>query len=41
MAVQEAVEQSLIQAAKVLENELDSEIDKLDNMDGDGLEKLR
>lgn len=39
--VQEAVEKTVIEAAKVLENELDAEMDKLDNMDSDELDKLR
>jgi len=39
--VQEAVEKTVLQAAKVLEDEIDAEIGMLDNMDADGLDKLR
>ena len=39
--VQEAVEKTVLQAAKVLEDEIDAEIDMFDNMDADGLERLR
>ena len=41
MALQQAVEQSLLGAAKTVEDQLDSEIDKLERMDEDDLEKLR
>ncbi len=39
--IQSAVEQSLLQTAMLMENEIDSEIDKLEKMDSDDLEKLR
>lgn len=39
--MQAAVEKTVVEAAKVLESELDVELEKLDNMDSDGLEKLR
>ncbi len=35
------VEANLVQAAKVMEEQLDAEIDKLEKMDEDGLEALR
>ena len=41
MALQQAVEQSLLGAAKAVEDQLDSEIDKMERMDEDDLEKLR
>ena len=36
-----AVEQALLQAAKVVEEQLDAEIDRLDSMQGDDLEAFR
>ena len=39
--MQEAVQKTMIEAAKVLESELDAEIGKLENMDSDELDKLR
>ena len=39
--VQKAVEKTVMEAAKVLEDEIDAEIEKLDHMDADSLEKLR
>ncbi len=36
-----AVEKTVVEAAKDLEDELDAEIDKLGNMDADELDKLR
>ncbi|XP_064404730.1 thioredoxin domain-containing protein 9-like [Halichondria panicea] len=39
--LQAAVEQRLLQATKVIENQLDNEIDRMDKMDADDLDKLR
>ena len=38
---QGAIEKTVMETAKVIENELDAEIERLDNMDGDELERLR
>lgn len=40
-AVQVALEKTVLQTAKVIEDELDAEIEKLENMDSDELERLR
>ena len=39
--LQAAVEQTVIQAAKVIEDQIDNEMDKMDKMDEDDLDKLR
>lgn len=38
---QVALEKTLLQTAKVIEDELDAEIEKLESMDSDELERLR
>ena len=40
-AVQAAIEKTLIDASKVIEDQLDQEIERLDKMDEDEMEKLR
>lgn len=40
-AAQAALEGTILQTAKVIENELDAEIERLDGMDGEDLERLR
>ncbi len=39
--LQAAVEQTLLQATKAIESQLDNEIDRMDKMDADDLDKLR
>lgn len=39
--VQAAIEKTLIDASKVIEDQLDQEIDRLDKIDEDDMEKLR
>ena len=39
--VQAAIEKTVMETAKVIESELDAEIERLDNMNCDELEKLR
>lgn len=39
--VQAAVEKTVLETAKILEDEIDAEIEKLDNMDSEDLERLR
>ena len=39
--IQAAIENTVLQTAKVIEDELDAEIEKLENMDGEELERLR
>ena len=39
--IQAAVESNVLQATKVIEDQLDAEIDKLEKMDDDELEQLR
>ena len=40
-ATQAALEQTLLQTAKVIEDELDAEIERLEGLDGEELERLR
>ena len=40
-AMQNAIEQQLVQAAKTVEAQLDAEIERLDKMDEDDIEELR
>ena len=40
-AVQAALEKTVVKTAQVIENELDAEIDRLDNLDSDELDRLR
>ena len=40
-AVQAAIEKTVIQTAKVIEDELDAEIEKLEHLGGDELDRLR
>ncbi len=39
--IQAAIESTVLKTAKVIEDELDAEIGKLENMGGEELEKLR
>lgn len=39
--LQAAVEQTVLQAAKVIEDQIDNEMERLDKMDADDLDKLR
>lgn len=39
--LQAAVEQTVLQATKVLEDQIDNEMDKMEKMDADDLDKLR
>ena len=39
--VQRAVEKTVLEATKVIEEQLDAEMDRLDNLDSDDLERLR
>ena len=39
--LQQVVESTVMGAAKVVEEQLDAEIERLDNLDSDDLEKLR
>ena len=41
MSAQHAVEQSLLKAAEVIEEQLDAEIDRIDHADADELDRLR
>lgn len=40
-AVQAALEKIVMKTAQVIESELDAEIDRLDNLDSDELDRLR
>ena len=40
-SVQAAVENTVLQTAKIIEDELDAEIERLENMDSEELERLR
>ena len=40
-AVQAALEKTVVKTAQVIESELDAEIDRLDNLDSDELDRLR
>lgn len=39
--IQAALEKTVIETTKVMEDELDAEIERLENMDSDDLERLR
>lgn len=39
--MQAAIEKTVLQSAKVIEDEIDAEIEKLESMDSDDLEKIR
>lgn len=39
--IQNAVEKTVLQTAKIMEGELDAEIERLENMDSEELDKLR
>ena len=40
-AVQKAIEKTLLDASKVIEDQLDQEIERLDKLDDDEIEKIR
>jgi acetyl-CoA carboxylase alpha subunit len=40
-SVQEAIEKTLLDATKVIEERIDNELDKLDHLDEDGIEQIR